>query len=451
MKYFSFIITSFFILGIFSARADDLPVYRLSLDECTQMALDNNEDIKEAHYDIYASLAKKVEATKRYVPVIKYNYRFAPVPKDLNNPAESVFNGDLSVFNSIYFEAGIPVSTFGKLTVARELADIGIDASELQKYRKADEVILEVYKLYYGILYAREGIAIAKKGLDAVQKKIEELEKEEKVDQLEILKLKAIYYQVEKKMDEAKNKGIIALAMLKYRVGLEDDANLNIKDHSLLKANFKLRPLEELMAETKTVRPEFQLLSFAVQAKQKQVVLEKKEYLPKLVLGSFVNYGLSPGIIGDEDENTFTNPFNFFKAGAGLELSGELDFRKIKSKVDLAKAEVLKSIAQKRSKYHLLEIDLKNSYLDLQQKEKLLWRAEKEERSANQIVFLTKSNVDIGIGDKKEYLEALQSHLLIQAAVFENIYNYNVAVATLKQKLGLLYKREDVHSPFMEW
>jgi outer membrane protein TolC len=113
----------------------------------------------------------------------------------------------------------------------------------------------------------------------------------------------------------------------------------------------------------------------------------------------------------------------------------------------LAKAELLKSIAQKRSKFHLLEIDLKNAYLELQQKEKLLWRAEKEERSANQIVFLTKSNVDIGIGDKKEYLEALQSHLLIQAAVFENIYNYNVAVANLKQKLGLLYKREDMNSP----
>ncbi len=103
------------------------------------------------------------------------------------------------------------------------------------------------------------------------------------------------------------------------------------------------------------------------------------------------------------------------------------------------RADVLKAIADKRSKYRLLEIDLKNAYLDLKQKELLVWRSEKEKKSARQIVFLTKSNLDIGLGEKKDYLEALQSYLLIQAAVYENVYNYNIAVATVKQKIGKLY------------
>lgn len=440
---FIFIFLVFSLLSAtFSVQAQE--VLRYNIQECIQSALRNNEDIKESHYDILSSMAKKVEATKRYVPVVKYKYRFAPVPQDLNNPYESVIDGQLSVMNSISLEVGVPVSTFGRLTVAKELADIGIDASLLQKQRKADEIILDIHKLYYGILLARELTVLANKGLEAINNKITELEKEETTDQLQVLKLKAIFYQVEKRLDEANKKGSIALTMLKYRLGLEDDVNFDLKDKSLQRVHFKMQSFEELLAISKAQRPEFKLLSFNVQAKQKQLTLERKEYLPKLVFGSFLDYGVSPGISGDEDENNFTNPFNFFKAGVGFELSGELDFRKIKSKVDLAKSELLKSIAQKRSKYRLMEIDLKDAYLDLIQKNKLLWRAEKEQRSARQIVFLTKSNLDIGLGEKKDYLEALQSYLLIQAAVYENIFNYNVAVVNLKQRLGVLYKEQSL-------
>ncbi len=414
-------------------------VVRYNIEECITQVLRNNEELKSLRYDVYGSIARKIEATKRYVPVVKYKYRVAPVPQDLNNPTESFFSGDISIFNSIKIEAGVPISMFGRLEISKELADIGIDASKLMQQRKADEIVLDVYKLYYGIVLAREGKALAQKGLDAIGEKIEELEKEETVDQIEILKLKAILYQVDKKLDEANKKETVALAMLKYHTGLEDDVDFDIKDRALTRVNFSYGTFEEMIQQSKDTRPEFKLLTHQVNAKNKQVKLEQREYYPELVAGTFVEYGTSPGIIGDETETSFTNPFNYMKAGVGVELSSELDFRKIKSKVNVAKAEHLKAIADKRSKYRLLEIDLKNAYLDLKQKELLVWRSEKEKKSARQIVFLTKSNLDIGLGEKKDYLEALQSYLLIQAAVYENVYNYNIAVATVKQKIGKLY------------
>lgn len=432
----------------FKAHALQRPVYRLTLNECVQLALKNNEDIKATHHDLSASFAKKIEATKRYVPVVKYQYRFAPVPRDLDNAVESFFSGDISVFNSIKIEAGVPVSTFGRLAVAKELADIGIDASRLGKRRKADEIILDVYKLYNGILLAREMKVLAEKGLNAVEEKVEELETEETTDQLQILKLKAILYQVQKKLDEAHTKETIALAMLKVRLGLEDDVGLVLKDSYLKREYFPLQSFDELVRQSRENRPEFKLIRHQVSAKQREIILKKKEYYPKLIFGGFFDYGVAPGIRGDENENTFTNPFNFTKAGIGLELSGELDFRKIKSQVEVARAQHLKAIAEKRSNDRLLKIDLKKTYLELKQKQDLLYRAEKEQRSARQIVFLTKSNLDIGLGDKKEYLEALQSYLLIQAAVYENIFNYNVAVAELKQRIGRLYDGSALNTGF---
>ncbi|MBF0106562.1 MAG: TolC family protein [Deltaproteobacteria bacterium] len=417
---------------------------RLNLEECIARAIRNNEEIKMAHYDVYASIAKKIEATKRYVPVVNYKYRFAPVPKDLDNPSAAFFSGDLSILNSIKIEVGIPLTTFGRITVNQELADIGIDASKLQKVRKADEIILDIYKLYNGILLARELTQLATKGLEAVSNKIAELEKEETVDQLEILKLKAILYQIEKKMDEAHKKETIALAMLKFRIGAEDDVRLLLKDTYLVRESFTHRSFEEFLGISKDRRPEFKLLAHKVAAEEKKLVLKKKEYFPKLIAGGFFEYGVSPGIQGDENDNTFNNPFNYTKAGVGLELNGELDFRKLRANVKEQEALYFKTIAEKRSNFRLLEIDLKDAYLEYVQRRDLLLRADKEQRAARQIVFLTKSNLDIGVGEKKDYLDALQSYLLIQAAVFENMFQYNVAVATLRSKMGMFIKPESV-------
>lgn len=412
---------------------------RLNLEECVDLALRNNEEIKLKHHDIYTYIAKKIEATKRYIPVINYKYRFAPVPRDLDNPSTSFFSGDITVMNQIRLEAGIPISTFGRLSINKELADLGVEAGKMQKQRKADEIIVDIHKLYNGILLARELRVLANKGLTAVQDKIRELEKEETTDQIQVLKLKAILYQIEKKLDEANKKETIALAMLKLRTGLEDDVDFDIKSKTLGRSHFQHRGFKDLLGESKENRPEWKLLSFQVLEKTKRIQLAKREYLPNLILGGFVDYAFAPGVKGDATSNTFTNPFDFFRAGVGAELRGELDFRKLKARVEEAKVEQLKAIADKRSNYRFLEIDLKNAYLEYNQNRNLLIRAEKEKRSARQIVFLTKSNLDIGLGDKKEYLEALQSYLLIQAAVYENIFNYNVSVAQLKQKIGKLY------------
>jgi outer membrane protein TolC len=427
-----------------SVQAQNVPLYRLNLQECIELALRNNEDIKAASYDILESIAKKIEPTKRYVPVIEYKYRVAPVPQDVDDPLESFFvHQDISVFNSISLEAGIPVTTFGQLTLYQQLADIGIDASQLQQQRTASDVVLDIYKLYQGILLAQEIERLGQRGIDAIQKNIEELEKKETTDQLQILKLKVALYQVEKELDDAIKKKVIAHAALKFRLGLEQDVDLRLKSNTLAHEHFPRKSFEELLDVSKVERPEFSLLQCQVDAKAKEIEIAKTKFYPKLILGGFFEYGYAPGITGDEDESDYSNPFNFAKGGVGFELrSGSLDIRKQLSELEQAKAKHLKSIADKRSKYSQLELDLRNSWLDLEQKRKLLWRAEEEEKSARQIVFLTKSNYDIGIGEKKDYLEALQSFLLIQAAVLRNVYDYNVAVATVKNKMGVLYDKE---------
>lgn len=442
---------SLVLFGLLISSSQAFSAQVLGLKDCVELALAKNQDLEGLQYDIYSSVSRKIEATKRYVPVVKYKYRFAPVPRDIESASESFFSGDISVLNSIRLEAGIPVSTFGRLTLQKQLADLGIDASQMFKQRKADEVILDVYRAYYGILLARELRVLANKGLDAVRSKVAELEKEETTDQLQILKLKAILYQVEKKLDEANQKELVADAGLKFLMGLPHEENIILRDKYLKKIHFKHRSLNQHLKKSQDNRPEYKLLDFQVQEKQMRYGLAKKEYLPNLYLGGFFDYANSPGIRGEGNTNDFTNPFNYIRAGVGFELKGELDFRKLMANSKRAKADFFKAVVEKSSKTKQLNLDLKRSYLELSQRRKLLNRAEKEQRSARQIVFLTKSNLDIGLGEKKDYLEALQSYLLIQAAVYENVYQYNVAVARLKQKDGTLYDPSALKRPLGQW
>lgn len=414
--------------------------YRLSLAECMDLAVKNNQEIKIKKYDIEKILAQKIEATKRYVPVVKYKYNLAPVPRDIDNPFDAIAKGDISVLNSIKIEAGAPITTFGRIEMAKYMSELGVDLAGLQQKQKTNDVLLNVYKLYNGLLLARELSELGEQALDALDKSIKDLEQDENTDQIQILKIKVVLYEVQRQMSEASMKEHLALATLKVQLGLADDVDFDIKKQTLTRETFGYHDFDAILAVVQTERPEYQLLDKGIELRLGEIQVAKKEFRPKLLWGAFADYGFAPGITGDADENEFTNPFNFKRAGFGVELNGELDFRKLQSKLEVAQVQYLKSTAEKRAALSALELDLKKDFEDLQQNRYLLTRCDEEKRTARQIVFLTKSNLDIGLGDAKDYYEALQSYLLLDARSFQAIFDYNNTVATLKMKMGQLHK-----------
>lgn len=433
-----FLFLFFFILGISSSFAETAKAQALILNfsECADYALKNNAQIHASTYDINLAKGKYQEANPKGIPVIKYEHRIAPVPQDVDNAAGSFFDGDISVFNSFKIELGAPLYTFGKLVTAKDLAQLGIDASWFTLQKTKDDVVLKIYQVYQGILLAGELKDLARQAEDSIQKKLEQIKQSKVVDQLSLLKLKVTQYEIQRKVEEANKKEALAWAALKVQMGLEDDQKLRLKDQALTPVNFKLEPLEIYLAKSRDYLPQYKLLEAGVIAKNKKLRLDKKEYLPNLGYGGFFDIGRAPNITGDEDDSAFTNPFNYTKAGGGLQLKGELDFNKTSAKVKQSQADFLKASYQKSAAIRGLELDIKKSYLEVIEAKNLTDRARDEKKAARQMVFLTKSNLDIGLGEKKDYLDALQSYLVFQGREFEAIYNYNVAVSELKTRIG---------------
>lgn len=433
------ILISLVVLSSHSLPVESRQIIRCHFKECVQIALRNNELIQAARQDENLSRAKLEQARPRGIPIVKYQHRIAPVPRDVDNARDSFFDGDISVFNNFKIEIGAPITTFGKIFTAKELANIGIDASWYKRQKESDQIVQKIYEIYHGVLLAREIIVLAGEGRKALNDKITDLEKESIKDQLQILKLKVALYEIERRYEEAKRRESLALSALKVQMGLEMDVDLDLKDKNLSATRFELKSLNHYLSKARAYRPEYKLLKAGVLAKEKQLKLEKLAPVPNLGYGGFFDIGRAPGVRGDEDESTFTNPFNFTKAGAGIELRGELDYVKMSSKVDQAKADLLKTIYKKRAAIKGLELEIQDTFFKAKEAESLMIKAENEKKVARQMVFLTRSNLDIGIGDKKDYYDALQSYLIFQGRGYEAIYNYNVAIATLKNKIGELY------------
>lgn len=438
-----FLALIFFLSALDSHAKNNAPTYKLSYQECLEMAFKKNDELKAHEQNIVYYGAKKQEAHPRGIPIVKYKHRFAPVPQDIDNAGSSFFDGEISPFNNFKVEIGVPITTFGKITAYQELASIGIDAAWHKTYRKRDDIVIQIYKLYQGILLAKKLEELADTGRGALNGKIKELENGEIVDQLQILKLKIALFEVERKVEEAIKKKTLAYAGLKIYLGLEDDVNLILTDHHFAPVKFSLRNEDYFQNLAKSYMPEYKLLEMSIAAKQKELEIEKRELAPVLGMGGFVDIGRAPNIVGGEDESTFTNPFNFTKAGIGLELKGEFDYVKRKARRDQKKAELTKAIYEKRAAIRGLEIKLRSAYIDVVQAKSLMEKAGEEKKAARKMVILTKSNLDLGLGDKKDYFDALQSTLIFEGRELEAVFNYNTAISRLKTMTGSFYPQQE--------
>lgn len=421
---------------LFGAGTGDL--HRLSLDDCVQRALVYNPELQVADYSIDAAGEKKNEASRIGYPVLDYEYNLAPVPKDVGKAMESFFSGDISVLNKFKLGVGVPINTFGKVKTGKSLADTGIAAEKEKKVQKKGDIVLKVKQLYYGILLAQEAGRLLESAHDGIAKQIKKREDEGGSDPTELLKLRLFLADVEKKMEDGDKKEILAREALRVTLGLDPSTRFDLASDKLRPVSFKMQSFEEYKKQAWERRSDLKLLEMGYQAKEKQVKLEKRLMAPNLGVGAFFEIGRAPGVTGVTTTDDFSDPFNFTRAGIGLQLKGQLDLHTGLSKVRQAKSELYKVEVQKELAQDGVDLDVKDAFLDVRNTKLDMERAEEAGKLSRQLLFLTQSNYDIGLAEPKDLIEALSGFLQTRGQYFESVFNFNVAVAKLAQKTGEL-------------
>ena len=169
------------ILFVVPVFAQQQGPFRLSVQDCIKMALENNIDLKNSQLEIDKARATKNEASAEYFPTVSAQ----AVAFDALNPMltfgiEDIDNAQLrQLLYTLYAEYGSnmgldkeytfvqngvmlnamatePIYAGGRIRNGNKLAKLGIDAAETQAKVKEDEVCLQTETLYWQIVALQE-------------------------------------------------------------------------------------------------------------------------------------------------------------------------------------------------------------------------------------------------------------------------------------------------------
>ncbi len=420
-------------------------VLRMSLEDCIRYALRNNRKVLSGDYAIDAAEAQERESHALGRPVFEYEFGSAPVPNDASRAVQTFFQGQWVWTNRVKLGMAIPITTFGKLATAAELAGRGIDVARERRVSDEVQMVSRMRQLYYGIQMAEEIASLLLQAIDRLSSEIKKAEAQdisadikasEKYSPIDKLRMKVFRADLEKRLAETRTREDVAINALKIQMGLPMKSNVRPM-MGLVPVNSRMSDYEEYLVRMNRSRPESRLADIGVEAKRLENQMIKKQFYPDFGVGAYFDIGRTIGDIKNvQTTDDYVNPFNFARAGIFFRLQGKLDVHSLFAKMDRTESEFYKAGLERDMAKNGLALEVKEAFLRVKQGAEQVRRADETRRLARQMVFLSKSNLDLGIGEKSEYIDALQTTLLSRSQYLEAVFNYNSAVAQLDEKIG---------------
>ncbi len=419
---------------------------RLNLEGCLKRALEQSPRLVESRWDLFLAESRVSEAGAGYYPRGKVTSLTGLVPRARGQvfepPIDTVSKkGNLGPFTRVEVEFAQPLFTWGKLAAGRRAATKGLEQEQAKRQQTRDEVIVEVKKLYYELLLARQIAELLGDVRSNFEKAIEIAEKrlaanEGTVTQSDVLKLKIGLAGIAKEIGKTQNGAELARQALARQIGLTDADDFDVVDARLEPAAATFKPLEEYMRLVFERSPEWKQLLAGIEAREAQVRVEASDLYPSVFLAGGFKYAYAPG--RDRQLSPFAkDDYNLLELpGAALGLYWPLSFAETRAKVQAAKAELEKLRAQKRSAETGIRLAVRKAYLEAVQTREAMEIADSGRKSARGLLVTSVSSFELGVGEAKDVFESLVVYTRSTSDYYEAVSDYNLALARLSQAVG---------------
>ncbi len=287
----------------------------LSVQDCIELALENNTDLRNSQLEIEKAKATKKEAQTAYFPTIKAQaLAFDALHPILTFGIEDIDNAQLrQILYTLYAEYGAnmgldkeysfindgvmlnamaiePIYAGGRIRNGNKLAQLGIEAAEYQSLMKEDEVRLHTETLYWQIISLQEKAAT----LDLLDRLLDTLDKDLTGAVEAGLALPTDQYKLRVKQNESQlnrkklTDGITLLKMVLAQTIGTDGQTMELTDTLGLETepSAYFQVAEEAVAQ----RNESHLLDLSLKAESLKKKMTLGEALPSLMIGGSANY-----------------------------------------------------------------------------------------------------------------------------------------------------------------
>ncbi|MDR0507720.1 MAG: TolC family protein [Dysgonamonadaceae bacterium] len=406
----------------------------LTLEQCREMALKNNAEIKNVALSVKAAEEQKKEAFTKFFPSVSGTATGVVFDKPLmttevetgypepNNKAQV----DMIQNNIVGgVMATQPIFAGGQIVNGNRLAKAGVEISKLQREISENEVLLTTEKYFWQLISLKEKM----KTIENSEIMLNRILSDVKVAVDAGLTTRNDLLRVElelNKLQSGKFKAENGLQILKtafaQHIGLEND-NFDIE-----MPDINLHDFENLSGFNGDVenRPEYRLLEKSVDIAKLQVKMETGKHLPTVAIGAGYNW-----VRMDAGQQTKTDK-NFGMALAIISLPIS-DWWGSSYAIKRKKLELQKAENTRNEKVDLLRLQMQKIRNELNEAYQQIALAKKSIQSAEENLKISEDNYNARIMILSDLLEAQNLVQQAQDQYAESIAAYFVKLAEWKQ------------------
>jgi len=421
----------------------------LTLEKSIKIALDKSLSIYSAQEEIKAKEFEELSTKADFLPKLSASYTYTRLDNDTVNDAKytmypypSFSPRKVSPLDTNTYQFNItatqPLFTGWRLSIAREIASLGVDTAKIQKETAIQDLVLNVKEAYFGILKAEKLENVAKQEVEQLKANLgvsQAFYDEGIIAKNNLLQTEVQMAQARQDMITATNRVEIAKSFFNtlLRRGLNQE--VTVKD--ILDYNPVELILDQCMEKAGQNRPEIKEVSLNVMSAEKAIGLSKSSYYPSVTLiGNYQRETddiLLDSSLGEDPDNwTIT-------------LKGEWTFwewRKKRHDVAAARAKLAKANYILKEIKDNIQLEVKEAYLSLREAEKNIQVAKKAVVQAEENFRMNEERYKQQVATSTDVLDALT--LLTQARTnyFNALSEHNISWARLERAMGVGYNAE---------
>lgn len=421
---------------------------KLSLSECIDLAIENNENLKNSILEEKISKALSNEYLSIGFPQInfdggiKYNHevpkslldisRFMPgVPEGTEQEVQfgQAYDGRVDLFvNQMIFNG----SYFVGLSAAKELVKL----SEKMTERNLIDIHESVSKAYYTTLNTKSRVDLVNSNidrLDALLKQTKSLYENGFVEKLDLDRIQVSFNNLKSEKIKADRLYDLSLAVLKFQIGISVDKKIELieefNEELVTAFTFDLNEFDY------SKRIEYSILQTDKNLKFYELKNNRSQYLPQVYAN--YNYGYNTSA---SQSNIFFESDRWKKFGTfGLQVIVPIfdGFLK-RSRINQSKFKIEQVENQMLFLERSINLQINQSLAAYQNSKESLKIASENLVLAQDVYFASEKKYAQGVGSNLELIDSNNSLKIAQNQYYNSLYESIISIIDIKKTLGIL-------------
>ena len=443
MKFYIIII--FFLFSNYLFGQDNTS---FSLDECLQMALSNNENLKNSFLEENVSKMTSREYLSVGFPQIsfetglKYNFEIQKSLIDISKFMPGVPEGteqEVS-FGQKYdgiMDFGINQMIFnGSYFVGLAASKALIELSEKQTVRAKVDLIESVKKAYYIVLNTKERLNLVNSNLERIKSLLNDTEilyENGFVEKLDVDRIKVSYNNLNAEKIKAERLYDLSLSVLKFQIGFPVNDKLSvigsIEDVIISVNDYDIQSFEY------SDRIEHSILNTNKRLKSYDLKNNRSQFLPQIYANLSYGYNTS-----SSEYDLFFNSNRWKNFGTvGLQIIVPIfdGFNK-RSKINRSKIVVQQVENQIKFLERSIDLQINQNFIELKNAIESLNVSKENLVLANDVYNVSEKKYKEGVGSNLEVLDSNNALKIAQTNYYNAYYQAIISKINLDKTLGIL-------------